>query len=189
MSNTMMNKTMMSKTMINKTMMSNTMMNKTMMNKTMMNKTINKTINKTMMNKTMMSNTMMNKTMMNKTMMNKTMIQKPNITLHMCQEVTILLLINQGNIVHDFIIAVVWKLYSLVYSSYWYLSIYNKVFIVIGLQHLTFHSFTKYILNGFVTDLIFLLFLIFCTLYTHVSLLCKGFELINVFVVVVVVFV
>ena len=38
-----------------------------------------------------------------------------------------------------------------------------------------------------VTDLIFVLFLIFCTLYTHVSLLCKWFELINVFVVVVVV--
>ena len=38
-----------------------------------------------------------------------------------------------------------------------------------------------------VTDLIFVIFLIFCTLYTHVSLLCKWFELINVFVVVVVV--
>ena len=31
-----------------------------------------------------------------------------------------------------------------------------------------------------VTDLIFILFLICCTLYTHVSLLCKWFELINV---------
>ena len=34
---------------------------------------------------------------------------------------------------------------------------------------------------------LFILFLIFCNLYTHVSLLCKWFELINVFVFVVVV--
>ena len=39
-----------------------------------------------------------------------------------------------------------------------------------------------------ITDLIFILFLIFCTRYTHVSLmLCKWFELINIYVVVVVV--
>ena len=38
-----------------------------------------------------------------------------------------------------------------------------------------------------VIDLICILFLIFCTLYTHVSLLCNIFDLININVVVVVV--
>ena len=38
-----------------------------------------------------------------------------------------------------------------------------------------------------VTDLIFILFLIVCTRYTHVSLLCKWYELINLYVVIVVV--
>ena len=61
-------------------------------------------------------------------------------------------------------------------------SIYDQMLI---LYYKSKYTSNIIVLN--VTDLIFILFFIFCTLYTHVSLLCRWFELINVYVVVVVV--